>query len=74
MRSKWIILLDDIEFGDDFSGFRNRIIIETFYNTGMRLSELINLQMADVDLSAADYQGTWETKQRKDHTLEPRVL
>jgi integrase/recombinase XerC len=44
-------LLDDIEFGDDFSGFRNRMIIETFYNTGARLSELINLKVSNVDFS-----------------------
>jgi integrase/recombinase XerC len=44
-------LLDDIEFGDDFKGLRNRLIIETFYNTGTRLSELINLRLADVDFS-----------------------
>jgi len=44
-------LLDDIEFGDDFSGFRNRLIIETFYNTGARLSELISLKVTDVDFS-----------------------
>jgi integrase/recombinase XerC len=44
-------LLDDIEFGDDYSGFRNRLIIETFYNTGTRLSELINIRVTDVDFS-----------------------
>lgn len=44
-------LLDDIEFGDDFSGFRNQVIIETFYSTGARLSELINLKVTDVDVA-----------------------
>lgn len=44
------ILLDDFSFGDDFTGIRNRIIIETFYNTGIRLSELIGIKNADVDL------------------------
>jgi integrase/recombinase XerC len=44
-------LLDDIEFGDDYSGFRNRIIIETFYNTGIRISELIHLKISDIDFS-----------------------
>lgn len=43
-------LLDDISFGDDFDGFRNRMIIETFYNTGTRRSELINMRISDVDL------------------------
>lgn len=37
-------LLDDFSFGDDFSGVRNKTIIEMFYNTGMRLSELIELR------------------------------
>jgi len=44
-------LLDDVEFGNDYSGFRNRVIIETFYSTGARLSELINLKVLDVDFS-----------------------
>ena len=42
-------LLDHVEFGEDYTGFRNRVLIETFYNTGMRLSELVNLQMGDAD-------------------------
>lgn len=44
------VLLDDLTFGDNFSGIRNRIIIETFYNTGIRLSELIGIKNTDVDL------------------------
>ncbi len=38
-----------IDFGDDYEGFRNRLIIEMFYLTGIRLSELINLKNTDVD-------------------------
>ena len=45
------ILLDKVEFGEDYSGFRNRVLIETFYNTGMRLSELVNLKIGDIDFS-----------------------
>jgi len=43
-------LLDDYSFGDDFKGIRNRTIVEMFYNTGMRLSELINLTNRSLDL------------------------
>jgi len=43
-------LLDHVEFGDGYAGFRNRMIIETFYCTGMRLSELVNLRVTDTDL------------------------
>ncbi|HPE41236.1 MAG TPA: tyrosine-type recombinase/integrase, partial [Bacteroidales bacterium] len=37
-------------FEDHFEGWRDKAIIELFYATGMRLSELINLTKEDVDL------------------------
>jgi integrase/recombinase XerC len=43
-------LLDNIEFTDDFEGQRNKLILELFYATGMRLSELINLKQSNIDL------------------------
>lgn len=43
-------LLDDYSFGNDFKGIRNKTIVEMFYNTGMRLSELINLRSIDLDI------------------------
>ena len=46
-------LLDDTDFGEGFEGCRNRLIIEMFYATGMRLSELIGLDDKDVDYSAS---------------------
>ncbi len=45
-------LIDHVEFGDDFEGRRNKLIIELFYATGMRLSELINLKDIAVDVNA----------------------
>jgi integrase/recombinase XerC len=36
-------LLDDNNFEDTFEGIRDHLIIEMFYATGMRLSELIGL-------------------------------
>ena len=42
-------LLDDVQYGDNFEGVRNRMILEMFYATGMRLSELIGLDDAHVD-------------------------
>jgi integrase/recombinase XerC len=44
-------LLDEFDFGNDFDGIRNKIIIEMFYNTGMRLSELIGIKDHDLDLN-----------------------
>ncbi len=46
-------LLDETDFGEGFKGCRDRLIIEMFYATGMRLSELIGLDDKDVDFSAS---------------------
>ncbi len=45
-------LLVECSFGEGFEGYRDRTILEMFYATGMRLSELIGLNDADVDFSA----------------------
>jgi integrase/recombinase XerC len=43
-----INLLDQFEFEEGFSGLRDRVVLEFFYGTGMRLSELIDLKDRDV--------------------------
>lgn len=40
---------EKIEFGEDFEGVRNRLMILLFYTCGVRLSELIGLKSGDVD-------------------------
>lgn len=43
-------LLDGgFNFSDDFSGLRDRLIIELLYGTGIRLAELVGLKEGDVD-------------------------
>ena len=46
-------LLDEIPCGKGFAGCLDKMIIEMFYATGMRLSELIGLDDADIDFSAS---------------------
>jgi integrase/recombinase XerC len=48
-----INLLDKVEFTNDFKGCRDRLILELFYATGIRLSELINLKENRVNLQDA---------------------
>jgi len=43
-----ITLLDDEV---DFESLRNKLIVELFYSTGMRRSELINLKITDLDFA-----------------------
>jgi len=42
-------LLEDVSFGNDFIGLRDRLIMDLFYQTGIRRSELIQLQISDID-------------------------
>ncbi len=44
-------VLDEVDHTHDFTGVRNLTIIETLYGTGMRQSELINLEDGHIDWS-----------------------
>jgi integrase/recombinase XerC len=39
-------------FEDDFTGIRDKVMLMTFYGTGMRLAELIGLTDADLELAS----------------------
>ena len=58
-------LLDEFRFGDNFSGLRDRTVVEFLYLTGMRRSELINLQESDVDLSAGQVRVTGKREKQR---------
>ena len=42
-------LLNETEFAEGYEGIRDKMIIELFYGTGMRRSELMNLKETDFD-------------------------
>lgn len=46
------LLLDADGFDEDFEGIRNRLVLEMFYDTGMRRSELVGVKNSDVDFEA----------------------
>lgn len=58
-------LLDETDFGEGFEGVRDRMILETFYATGVRLSELIGLKDADVDFSAGQIKVTGKRNKQR---------
>ena len=49
-KDKMDYLFDNIKFEENIDGMRNKLIMELFYATGMRLSELINLKQSNVDV------------------------
>jgi len=44
-------LFNYVEFSDDWQGKTEKLIIQLFYATGMRISELINLKESQIDFS-----------------------
>jgi integrase/recombinase XerC len=58
-------LLDEMSSDEGFRSCRDRMIIEVFYATGMRLSELIGLKDADVDLSAMQIKVTGKRNKQR---------
>lgn len=58
-------LLDEISYGEGFEAVRDRMILETFYATGMRLSELVGLNDTDVDFSAMQMKVTGKRNKQR---------
>ena len=45
------LVLNQIQYPEGFEGMRDKLIIDLFYTTGIRRTELIHLKKQDVDLS-----------------------
>lgn len=58
-------LLDEIPWNGDFKDCRDRLILEMFYVTGIRLSELIGLDDVDVDFSARRLKVTGKRNKQR---------
>ena len=58
-------LLDEIDWEDTFEGKRNRAILATFYETGVRRSELAGLNNVDVDFSAMQLKVTGKRNKQR---------
>ena len=60
-------LLDHHEFADTFEGWRDKLVLELLYGTGIRLSELLHLQDRNIYL----YGGTIKVlgKRNKERTI-----
>ena len=46
---KMDFLLEEFDFGEGFTGMRNRLVLDLLYQTGMRRSELIGLKVGSIN-------------------------
>ncbi len=67
------LLLDNRDFASDFFGVRQHFIIELFYVTGIRLSELINLKHSDFDWVNLSVKVTGKRNKERIIPLIPEV-
>jgi len=44
------LVLNQIQYSEDFDGVRDKLIVDLFYTTGIRRTELIHLKVQNVDL------------------------
>ena len=58
-------LLDKTDFGEGFEGQRDKLIIDMFYSTGMRLAELVGLSDVDIDCSAGNIKVTGKRNKQR---------
>ncbi|MDR3194309.1 MAG: tyrosine-type recombinase/integrase [Tannerella sp.] len=58
-------LLDGDGFQDDFEGMRDRLMLELFYETGIRRMELVTLRQADVDFGAMQLKVTGKRNKQR---------
>lgn len=67
-------LLDGNLFSEDFPGIRDRFVIELFYATGIRLSELVNLKLDDVDLNKGEIKVLGKRNKERIVPLTPNII
>lgn len=58
-------LIDGDYFSEDFEGQRDRLILLTFYSTGVRLSELVGLNLSDVDFAQCQLKVTGKRNKQR---------
>jgi integrase/recombinase XerC len=67
-------LLDSTEFATDFTGIRDRLILELFYGTGMRRAELLTSTTEDLDLHQKQLKVTGKRNKQRIIPLHSGLL
>jgi integrase/recombinase XerC len=67
-------LLTGIDFGEDYEGKLKKLMVEMFYNTGMRRAELIGLKTNDIDFYGASLKVLGKRNKERIIPLGKRLL
>lgn len=67
-------LFDFVSFNSDFQGVRDKLILYIFYFTGIRLSELVNLRINDIDFSLQQIRVTGKRNKQRHIPVNPFLL
>ncbi len=66
-------LLNSFDFGTDFAGQRDQLVLEMLYGTGIRLSELIGIHADDVSLGGSTVRVTGKGNKQRLVPLNPSL-
>ncbi|OFX67251.1 MAG: integrase [Bacteroidetes bacterium GWE2_29_8] len=67
-------LFENVHFADDFFGVRDLMILELFYVTGMRVSELCNIKDRDIDFDALNIKLLGKRNKERIVPLSKRMV
>ena len=67
-------LLDEIPFSLNFEGVRDHLIIELFYQTGIRSSELVNIRLENVDFHQKHLKVLGKRNKERFVPLTPKII
>lgn len=68
------VLLDDVSFGNDFEGVRNKLIIEMLYFTGIRVNELVELKCNNINFYENTMKVTGKRNKERIIPLLPELV
>lgn len=67
-------LFEYVFFSNDFKGKRDKLILSIFYSTGIRLSELVNLRIKDIDFSLQHIRVTGKRNKQRIIPIVPLLI
>jgi integrase/recombinase XerC len=67
-------VLHQIKYPDGFEGIRDKLMIDLFYSTGIRRTELIHLKMINIDLSNATLKVLGKRNKERILPLLPIII